>query len=171
VALAHFFLVRPMHRAILAMIVAVVWLLPPATLTAVSPSKRPESYTLSSWKGSFGHWDFSLVSKTYWYTAGSVAELKQQLSRLPAGTRIGWYTRPEIGFLYPPEPMFSDIRRFLSEHHFELVFMRAPRAKPKRPNHAMERTATRRAFTFSMIKPLSLRTTLALGGRRSSYSR
>ena len=42
---------------------------------------------------------------------------------------------------------------------------------PKRPNHAMERTATRRAFTFSVINPLSLRATLGLGGRRSSCSR
>ena len=38
-------------------------------------------------------------------------------------------------------------------------------------NHAMERTATGRAFTFSMITPLSLRATLALSGRRSSCSR
>ena len=35
----------------------------------------------------------------------------------------------------------------------------------------MERTATRRVFTFQMIKPLSLRAMLALGGRRSSCSR
>jgi hypothetical protein len=107
-------------------------------------SKHPESYTLSSWRSRvYNKWDFSLVSKTYWYTAGSVAELKQQLSRLPAGIRIGWYSRPEIGFVYPPEPMFNDIKRFLSEHHFELVFMRAPRTKPKGPNQALERTADR----------------------------
>ena len=39
------------------------------------------------------------------------------------------------------------------------------------PNHAMERTATRRAFTFKMIKTFLLRATPALGGRRSSCSR
>src|SRR2546423_4989963 len=35
---------------------------------------------------------------------------------------------------------------------------------PKRPNHAMERTAIRRAFTFQMTMSFSLRATLALGG-------
>ena len=35
----------------------------------------------------------------------------------------------------------------------------------------MERTATRRVFTFQMIKPLSLQAALGLGGRRSSCSR
>jgi hypothetical protein len=38
-------------------------------------------------------------------------------------------------------------------------------------NHAMERTATRRALTFSLTSVPSFRATLALGGRRSSYSR
>jgi hypothetical protein len=123
-----------MKRATLGLTMATAWSLIFAGSVVGAPSKRPESYTLSSWKSRvYDKWDFSLVSKTYWYTAGSVAELKQQLSRLPAGTRIGWYTRPEIGFVYPPEPMFSEIKRFLSEHHFELVFMRAPRAKPKKP--------------------------------------
>lgn len=122
-----------MKGATLAMITVAVWVLTLVSSAADASSKHPESYTLSSWKSRvYDKWDFSLVSKTYWYTAGSVAELKQQLSRLPAGTRIGWYTRPELGFVYPPEPMFSDIRQFLSEHHFELVFMRAPRAKPKK---------------------------------------
>ena len=40
-----------------------------------------------------------------------------------------------------------------------------------RSNHAMERTATRRAFTFRVAWTSSLRSTLALGGRRSSCSR
>src|ERR1700730_5029521 len=132
-----------MQRATLTTITAAACLFTLVTST-VGASKQLESYTLSSSKSRvYGTWGFSLVSKTYWYTADSVAELKQQLSRLPAGTRIGWYTRPEIGFVYPPEPMFSDIKRFLSEHHFDLVFMRAPQSKPKRPNHAMERTADR----------------------------
>jgi hypothetical protein len=39
------------------------------------------------------------------------------------------------------------------------------------PNHAMERTAIRRVFTFQMIKLLLLRAGLGLGGRRSSCSR
>ncbi len=38
-------------------------------------------------------------------------------------------------------------------------------------NQAMERTVTRRVFAFQMIKLSSLRLTLGLGGRRSSYSR
>jgi hypothetical protein len=122
-----------MQRATPTMIIAAACLFTLAASAVGANSKHPESYTLSSSKSRvYGTWGFSLVSKTYWYTADSVAELKQQLSRLPAGTRIGWYTRPEIGFVYPPEPIFSEIRGFLSEHHFELVFMRAPRAKPKK---------------------------------------
>ena len=38
-------------------------------------------------------------------------------------------------------------------------------------NHAMERTATRRAFTSRAVRAFPLRATRALGGRRSSYSR
>jgi hypothetical protein len=38
-------------------------------------------------------------------------------------------------------------------------------------NQAVERTATRRAFTFRVIRTLSLRAILAPGGRRSLYSR
>jgi hypothetical protein len=96
-----------MRRATVVIVVAAAWL-PLAGWAAVPADKRPDSYTLSSWKGSLGHWDFSLVSKTYWYTAGNVDELKQQLSQFPAGTRIGWYTRPEIGFVYPPR---ADVQR------------------------------------------------------------
>ena len=39
------------------------------------------------------------------------------------------------------------------------------------PNQAMERTATRDAFTSRVAQISLLRSTLALGGRRSSYSR
>jgi hypothetical protein len=38
-------------------------------------------------------------------------------------------------------------------------------------NQALERTATRRVFTFQMIKSLSLRAALAPGGGRSACSR
>jgi len=38
-------------------------------------------------------------------------------------------------------------------------------------NHAMEPTATRRAFTFCVTSTFPLRPMLASGGRRSSYSR
>jgi hypothetical protein len=41
----------------------------------------------------------------------------------------------------------------------------------QRPNQSMERTSTRRAFTFRVAWTPSLRPTLALGGRRSSCSR
>ena len=41
----------------------------------------------------------------------------------------------------------------------------------KTSNHAMERTATRCAFTFCVTTTLSFQATLALGGRRSSLSR
>jgi hypothetical protein len=42
---------------------------------------------------------------------------------------------------------------------------------PNRPNQAMERTATRRASSFRLASTLSLRSMVALGVRRSSYSR
>lgn len=41
----------------------------------------------------------------------------------------------------------------------------------KTSNHAMERTGTRSAITFSVIKTVPPRSALALGARRSSYSR
>jgi hypothetical protein len=42
---------------------------------------------------------------------------------------------------------------------------------PQASNQAMERTATRCAFTLYMISVRSLRAILVLGGRRSSHSR
>jgi hypothetical protein len=45
------------------------------------------------------------------------------------------------------------------------------REQPKTPNHAMERTSTRRASTFSVTTALPLRSEHALSGRRSSCSR
>jgi len=39
------------------------------------------------------------------------------------------------------------------------------------PNQALERTATRRMFTFQMIKTFSIAAELALGGGRSACSR
>jgi hypothetical protein len=39
------------------------------------------------------------------------------------------------------------------------------------PNQALELTATRRVFTFQMIKTVSVRATLALGGGCSACSR
>jgi hypothetical protein len=38
-------------------------------------------------------------------------------------------------------------------------------------NHALQRTAARPAFTFQMIKTVSVEATLALGGGRSVSSR
>jgi hypothetical protein len=40
-----------------------------------------------------------------------------------------------------------------------------------RSNQALERTAARRVFTFQMIKTVSAKTALALGGGRSASSR
>jgi len=42
---------------------------------------------------------------------------------------------------------------------------------PKRPNHAMERTRTRRGSTLALASTLHLQATRALGARRSSCSR
>ena len=120
VAVAHFILVRPMTRATLVAMIAAAGL-----FTAIHPAatakEQPELYTLHASKSRiYGTWGFSLVSKTYWYVAINTNELKEQLLKLPPGSSIEWYKRP--GEVYPPEPMFSDIRRFLSEHHFKLVF-------------------------------------------------
>ena len=108
-----------MTRATLVTMIAAASL-----LTAIHPvataKEQPELYTLHPSKGIYGTWGFALVSKTYWYVAINTNELKQQLLKLPPGSSIEWYKRP--GEVYPPEPMFSDIRRFLSEHHFKLVF-------------------------------------------------
>jgi len=50
--------------------------------------------------------------------------------------------------------------------------IRTPRGnEPKRPNQAIELTATRRVFTFQMTKSLSLRATLALSSGSWSCSR
>jgi hypothetical protein len=43
--------------------------------------------------------------------------------------------------------------------------------RPNRSNHAVERTATRRAFTFCVTITRSFQTKRTLGGRRSLYSR
>ena len=42
---------------------------------------------------------------------------------------------------------------------------------PQTPNHAMERTRTRRASTVALAFTLLLQATRAPGARRSSYSR
>ena len=56
-------------------------------------------------------------------------------------------------------------------HFFEPSFESLTMPASKSPNHAMERTATRCAFAFSMTKTFSPRATIAPGGRRSSNSR
>jgi hypothetical protein len=45
---------------------------------------------------------------------------------------------------------------------------RSSMTPPNRPNETLERTATRCAFTFQMIKTVSVKATLALGGGRSA---
>jgi len=51
------------------------------------------------------------------------------------------------------------------------LYRRVDVRPPEASNQAVERTATRCAFVFHVASPLSLRSTLALGGRRSLYSR
>jgi hypothetical protein len=53
---------------------------------------------------------------------------------------------------------------------FRRYFSRLMKSR-QRPNQAVERTATRRAFMFRVTRRSPLRTTLALGGRRSLCSR
>ena len=53
----------------------------------------------------------------------------------------------------------------------EYIFKRVSLEPPQASNQAMERTSTRRAFAFISAPTSSLRSTLALGGRRSSCSR
>jgi hypothetical protein len=65
----------------------------------------------------------------------------------------------------------NKLRLHFPGHSDDDIWTRRHILPPQASNQAMERTATRWAFTFLMIKPLSLRATLALGGRRSSPSR
>jgi hypothetical protein len=46
--------------------------------------------------------------------------------------------------------------------------MSTPHTVP--PNQALERTATRRTFTFQMIQTVSVEAEPSLGGGRSAYS-
>jgi hypothetical protein len=108
-----------MQRATLVTIIAAACLF--VLVHSSAAREQPELYTLASSKSRiYGTWGFSLFSKTYWYVAINTTELKEQLLKLPPGSSIEWYTRPGEG--YPPEPMFSDIQRFLSEHHIKFVF-------------------------------------------------
>jgi hypothetical protein len=52
-----------------------------------------------------------------------------------------------------------------------LLYRRVHSDSPTASNHGVERTATRCAFTFFVTKTSPLRAELALGGRRSLYSR
>lgn len=116
-----------MQRVTLVTLIAAACLFTLVHPAAVA-KEQPELYTLTSSKSRiYGTWGFSLISKTYWYVAIDTNELKQQLLKLPRGSSIEWYARPGTNRVYPPEPMFSDIRRFLSEHHFKLVFTHTPR--------------------------------------------
>lgn len=67
-------------------------------------------------------------------------------------------------------PALLDVRRgrWTGKPHLRLL---EDPAATNTPNHAMERTSTRRAFALRVATTLSLRSTLALGGRRSSLSR
>src|SRR6266513_1922198 len=58
--------------------------------------------------------------------------------------------------------------RAVDWRHFIRMLRRTP---SKWPNQEVELTGTRRAFTFQMVKPLSLRATLPLGSGSSSCSR
>jgi hypothetical protein len=95
------------------------------------------------------------------------------------GTKIHLLLRPDAHLVRPWVLHIVDIEgdelriRFFRDDDVRdvLSYRRVHCDSPTASNQAMERTATRRAFTFSMIKALSLWPTLALGGRRSSCSR
>ncbi|MFL6521535.1 MAG: hypothetical protein ACJ8NS_15050 [Chthoniobacterales bacterium] len=61
-----------------------------------------------------------------------------------------------------PDDTFTLIAHY-TDYRSEVIW-------PRSPNHAMKRTPAH-AITFSIITPLSLQATLALGARRSSCSR
>ena len=69
---------------------------------------------------------------------------------------------PEFIVFWPL--VFSRLQEQLAEAGFPIVEI-------NRPNQALERTATRFAFTFRVTKTFSRRATLAPDGRRSAYSR
>jgi hypothetical protein len=73
------------------------------------------------------------------------------------------------------EDSFSFYRRDVTRENFDEILRQEIDTLlthvPKPPNQAMERTATRHAFTLPLAWTLSPRLIRALGGRRSSYSR
>ncbi len=104
----------------------------------------------------------SFLVRGRWYAGGPNMYLRHDDEHWEGG-------RPEIWHLVDIQPDVFRIR-FFSDNAIH-VYTRVHRAATSASNQAMERTATRCAFTFSIIKTFSLRAALALGGRRSSCSR
>ena len=65
----------------------------------------------------------------------------------------------------------SDTRWDYARRYNIRMWRHVSRMPRKSSNQAMERTATRRAFTLCLVRSSPLPSMLALGGRRSSYSR
>jgi len=92
--------------------------------------------------------------RSRWFAAGPYIYMRYE------GKRMIW----QIIEILPDE-----LRLRCAKQDF--IFKRVTREPPQASNQAMERTATRRVLIFQMTKTLSLASTPALGGRRSSCSR
>jgi hypothetical protein len=113
--------------------------------------------------GGLSEREFNPFANGRWYAGGPNIYIRFSADEMRRPTRV-------IVF------HIVDIQR--NELHVRLLsdglvytFRRSTLKVASASNHAMERTATRRAITFAVARMLPLRSELALGGRRSSCSR
>jgi hypothetical protein len=92
--------------------------------------------------------------RSRWFAAGPYIYMRYE------GKRMIW----QIIEILPNE---LKLRGAKQDH----IFKRVTREPPQASNQAMERTTTRSAFVSNVATIFLLRSTLALGGRRSSCSR
>lgn len=103
------------------------------------------------------------VTKGRWYAGGKFLYMRFPSKFRPDGRVLYFWHIDDIS------PQELRLRYWHDgENH---VFHRVASVATRASNHAMERTPTRRAFVFCVATTLSLRSTRALGGRRSSCSR
>jgi hypothetical protein len=92
--------------------------------------------------------------RSHWFAAGPYIYMRYE------GKRMIW----QIVEILPDELRLRCAKQ-------DYIFKRVTREPPQASNQAMERTATRHAFVSDVATIFLLRSTLALGGGRSSCSR
>ena len=104
-----------------------------------------------------------LITKGRWYAGGRFLYLRFPRDFSGDGREVQFWHIDDIS----PQELRMRFWQDGGVHEFHRVYSVATRAS----NRAMERTATRRASTLPIATISSLPATLALSGRRSSYSR